>query len=164
MKIVIISDTHIPERAQELPERIVKEIQTADAVIHAGDFTSNEFYEQLKSISKMLYAVRGNMDDYIIGQRLPEKIFFNLGGKNIGLMHGIGAPAQLEDRIYNTFKDDKPDIIIFGHSHSTLEKMKGSVLILNPGSCTDFVFAKKRSFMILNIEQGICKVDIIELP
>jgi len=163
MKIVIISDTHIPERAEALPARIVDEIKTADAVIHAGDLTSSEFHEQLKSISKMLYAVRGNMDGYVVGQILPEKIFFNLASKNIGVMHGNGAPAGLENLTYNVFKDDKPDIIIFGHSHRALEKQKGNVLMLNPGSCTDHLFTNKRSFMILTINQGECKVEIVEL-
>lgn len=163
MKIVVISDTHIPERAKELPARIVEEIKTADAVIHAGDFTSIEFFESLKSISKLLYAVRGNMDGYVVGQRLPQKLFFNLGGKNIALMHGVGAPAGLEKLLYNTFKEDKPDIIIFGHSHHALEKWVDNVLMLNPGSCTDHVFTTKRSFMVLHIDHNECKIEIIEL-
>jgi predicted phosphodiesterase len=44
-----------------------------------------------------------------------------------------------------------------------LEKWVGNVLMLNPGSCTDHVFATKRSFMVLHIDNNECKVEIIEL-
>ena len=97
MRLIVISDTHIPQRIKELPDILVQEINKADGIIHAGDFTSYRFYENLKSISKELYAVKGNMDDNYISTNLTDKLIIEIEGKRIGIMHGYGPPYGLED-------------------------------------------------------------------
>lgn len=37
MRIGVISDTHIPERAKEIPEKILRDFKNVDMVIHVGD-------------------------------------------------------------------------------------------------------------------------------
>ena len=37
MRIVLMSDTHIPRRARDLPAPLWTEVEAADVVVHAGD-------------------------------------------------------------------------------------------------------------------------------
>ncbi len=39
MRLAIISDTHLPRGRRRLPEACVERLRSADAVLHAGDFT-----------------------------------------------------------------------------------------------------------------------------
>jgi len=153
MKAIVLSDTHIPHRAKDLPERIKEEINNVDIIIHAGDFTAYDLYLELKAL-KPIYAVRGNMDDDDVYDKLPETMIFELEGVSIGLYHGIGAPWGIEKKVLAKFKDkNKLDLIIFGHSHRALKK-EGKPILFNPGSPTDRFFAPKRSYGILEIKDG----------
>ncbi len=163
MKLIVISDTHIPQKSKTLPNKIIEEIKNADAVIHAGDFTSYDFYEQLKFISKQLYAVKGNMDDRDITNFLPNKLIIKIEEKTIGIMHGFGPPHGLEEYLLKNFEKDKIDILIYGHSHKSIWKKKDSIYILNPGSPTDYVFTKEQTYAVLNIEKEIINADIIKM-
>ncbi|OGF58865.1 MAG: hypothetical protein A2Y62_11030 [Candidatus Fischerbacteria bacterium RBG_13_37_8] len=153
MKILVISDTHIPERTQSLPRQLLDEVKSCDAVIHAGDFTAYSFYENLKSISKQLHAVKGNMDDNRISNVLPSKSIISFHATTVGIMHGIGPPQGLQELIRNSFKDDKIDVLIYGHSHTAVWERKDDIYMLNPGSATDFIIARKRSYAVLTIEE-----------
>jgi hypothetical protein len=37
MRIGVISDTHIPDRADDIPKIILEDFRNVDMVIHAGD-------------------------------------------------------------------------------------------------------------------------------
>lgn len=163
MKILVISDTHIPHRARELPEILRKEVEGADMVIHAGDFTSYDFYLELMAYNSNLHAVYGNMDDPDLFRTLPEKKILTVENVKIGIIHGFGAPLGLEKRVMERFKDEEVDIIVFGHSHRPLLKKEGEILLLNPGSPTDTIFTKRRSYAILTIEKGEVEGNIIYL-
>lgn len=170
MRIVVLSDTHMPQRAPRLPEALVREIETADALIHAGDFTSYVTFLDFKAFEKPFYAVRGNMDDGDIAHELPDQLIFDLEGKHIALTHGWGAPDDLELRVIRRLQNENPDVIIFGHSHRSVSRVHGSILVLNPGSPTDTVFAKSRSFAVLTLNPkdlaGVSSVraEIVPLP
>lgn len=163
MRLIVISDTHIPQRIKELPDILVQEINKADGIIHAGDFTSYRFYENLKSISKKLYAVKGNMDDNYISTNLTDKLIIEIEGKRIGIMHGYGPPYGLEDILLKHFEKDYINIFIFGHSHKSMWLKKGEIYILNPGTPTDYIFAKEQTYAVLSIENESIDAQIIKL-
>ena len=54
-----------------------------------------------------------------------------------------------------SFKNDKVDAIVFGHSHQPLVMRQGGVLFFNPGSPTDDIFAPYKSVGILEIHDTI---------
>jgi putative phosphoesterase len=165
MRIVILSDTHIPHRAKELPEGIKAEISSCDAIIHAGDFTSVDFYQDLQLLKKPIYAVRGNMDDDDLFSLLPEKLVFAIEGLKVGLYHGIGAPWGIEKKVLEKFQDDKDlNLIVFGHSHRPLKKEEKGLVLFNPGSPTDTIFAPRRSYGVMEVENGkILRLDHVFL-
>lgn len=62
MRILVISDTHIPVITDTLPSIIETEVKKSDCCFHAGDWISLEVFEKLSGQIKT-YAVSGNMDD-----------------------------------------------------------------------------------------------------
>ena len=154
MKIAVLSDTHVPSAAAELPKNVCSILENADAIIHAGDYQVASVIDELQSIAPF-YGVCGNMDGGDIRQRLPVRRIIRIGGFAIGVMHGWGSPAGLEDRIRAAFKNDRIDVLVYGHSHRAQNEHKGGMLIFNPGSPTDNRFAQFQSMGILTIEEKI---------
>lgn len=163
MKIVVLSDTHIPRAAHELPARLVDEIRLADMVMHAGDFVEEEVYDQLLGLNKTVHAVCGNMDSTELRKRLNniEKTIVAAGRFKIGLIHGYGSPRDLIQTVANEFTG--VDAVVFGHSHAATNIRKNGTLFFNPGSPTDTVFAKSNTFGILEVTDKSIEGSIVRL-
>ncbi len=151
MRIGVISDTHIPEKAANIPQKILDEFKRVDMVLCAGDLVDLSVLEKLKKVCPDVRAVWGNMDYAEVKKSLPEKQIFSIGKYKIGLTHGCGAPATLIDFLTNVFKNEAVDLIVFGHSHAPVNEKKGKILFFNPGSPTDKIFAPYNSFGIIEI-------------
>ena len=162
MKIVVISDTHMPDKADKLPEKLIDDIKSADIVVHVGDFSELSVFEKLKSISKEFKAVCGNMDSDDLKKILPQKEILKIGKFKIGIMHGSGAPSNLVGVLSDYFKNDNLDLIIFGHSHAAFNEKIGNTIFLNPGSPVDKIFAKYNSYGVIEINDTI-ETKIVKL-
>lgn len=160
MRILVLSDTHIPRVANDLPKRVYDEMPGVDMIIHAGDFVEDELYTKLKTL-KETKAVYGNMDSMKLRNLLKDKEIIEVGKFRIGLMHGHGAPRDLLETVRGEFKD--VDAIVFGHSHVAINTVKDGVLLFNPGSPTDNIFAKNNSYGILEIDDKKITGKIVEL-
>ncbi|MBU2044472.1 MAG: metallophosphoesterase [Candidatus Omnitrophica bacterium] len=152
MRILVISDTHIPVAALSLPPIVLQEAKKADCCFHAGDFIEYSLFQTLCSLTKT-YAVCGNMDCQQLRNELPEEMVVQLEGVKIALTHGAGHPANLLNYIQNKFASrmEEIDIFVFGHSHCATDKESGGKIYFNPGSATDKVFTACRSYGILDI-------------
>ncbi|MDD5432887.1 MAG: metallophosphoesterase [Candidatus Omnitrophica bacterium] len=162
IKIVVISDTHIPERSTEIPKKLLDDLKTADMIIHAGDLVDISVLETLKKICPNVKAVQGNMDHEEVKTILPEKEVFKIGKYRIGLAHGWGAPSKLIEVLTTAFENIPVDIIIFGHSHCSVNEKINGILYFNPGSPTDKIFAASNSYGIIEINDKI-EAKIIKL-
>ena len=164
MRILIVSDTHIPVNADGLPEIIKQEAKRCACCIHAGDFIDQAVLEELSSLTKV-YAVRGNMDNEEIKNKLPDKQILNIEGIKIGLFHGRGSPSRILETIDREFADQKDnvDIFIFGHSHYAFDREINGKIYFNPGSVTDTTFAPFRSYGILEINGSKIKRQIVKI-
>lgn len=164
MKILVLSDTHIPHRARFLPEEFYERVDEVDLIFHAGDFTSVQVLRELESF-KPTIGVCGNMDDADVWSILPEMRVETLEDVRIGMFHGIGSPLGLEKRVREKFRKEgiDVDLIIFGHSHRWFYGEVEGVKMLNPGSPTDRVFARRRSFAILTVEGGRFEVEKVDV-
>ena len=160
MRILVISDTHIPRAAQDLPEAVYKEIENCDMIVHAGDFVEKDLFEKLNKL-RPVKAVCGNMDSVELRHLLSSKEVFQAGDFTIGLIHGYGAPANLVETVRGEFK--AVDAIIFGHSHSTLNVVKDGVLFFNPGSPTDKIFAQVNTYGILEVTDKKIEGKIVKI-
>ena len=155
MKIGVIADTHITNRAGEIPQEVLQAFKNVDMVIHAGDLTDLSVLDELYAVSKNIIVVRGNMDPSDVTSRFPEKEIVKVGKIKIGVMHGWGPPNKLIELMQQQFKNDTVDIIIFGHSHAAFNEKIDNVLYFNPGSPTDKVFAPYNSYGIIEINDRI---------
>jgi putative phosphoesterase len=153
MKIGVISDTHIPERALDIPKEVYEAFKDVDLILHAGDFTSLDILNTLNKI-RPVTAVYGNMDGFALTSKLKEKEIVEVGKFKIGLIHGKGHPKNLINFVKGAFRE-KLDIIIFGHSHTAFNERQDGILFFNPGSPTDTIFAPYRSYGMLEINDEI---------
>lgn len=131
----MLSDTHLShgEEADDLFKDLAGYFRAADLIIHAGDHTGIDFYHGLEQMGNLV-SVCGNMDALSLRADLPDRITFEREGVHIGVMHGWGPARGLPERIYHAWTGDKPDVIIFGHSHQTYQQRQGKTLLFNPGS------------------------------
>jgi putative phosphoesterase len=149
LRILAISDTHIPRVAEDLPGVIYEEAGRSDLIVHAGDFVCKDLLDRLSQAGKLV-AVYGNMDSAEVRKGLRDKEVIQAGKFRIGLIHGYGAPKDLIDTVGKEFPN--VDAVVFGHSHQALNMTKDGVLYFNPGSPTDNIFASVNSYGIIEID------------
>ena len=153
MRILVLSDTHLPRTASDLPQKIYNEIPRVDAIIHAGDFVEKSVYDKLAAL-KPVTAVCGNMDSTALHDILKQREILEIGTLRIGITHGHGASRELMATVRKDFKD--VNAIVYGHSHVSENTVKDKVLFFNPGSPTDKVFSAVNTYGILEAnESGI---------
>ena len=160
MKILVLSDTHIPVAAQDLPRAVYDAISGVDMIFHAGDLVEMSFLDKLRSL-KEVKAVRGNMDARAIQDQLNPKEIITIGKVRIGLIHGYGAPSEMMNTVTKEF--EKVGCIVFGHSHAAMNIKKDGILYFNPGSPTDKIFASRNSYGILEVTDKKIEGQIVEL-
>jgi putative phosphoesterase len=86
----LISDTHIPARAKNLPKEVFRVFEDVELIVHAGDLVDLSVIVELEQIAPVL-AVHGNMDTPEIRVRLPEMTSFKLFDWQIGVIHDSSA-------------------------------------------------------------------------
>ena len=149
-KIVIVSDTHIPNRAKKLPQKLIGECQNADFIIHAGDWQTLDVFYELSAYAET-DGVTGNVDPWEILDRFGKKKIFTFGELKVGVIHGDGNRKTTEQRAFDAFAEENVDIIVFGHSHMPLVRDVEGVTLFNPGSPTDKRRESQYSFGILEV-------------
>ena len=154
MRIGVISDTHIPDRCEHIPKAVLDAFKHVELIVHAGDIVNLEAVEELKSVCPRVLAVAGNMDSQAVVKKFPVKEVFEISGFKLCLMHGRGALVNLVELLKDTFKAEKPNVIIFGHSHKAMNKFVDGVLFFNPGSATDCL-SGGASYGIIEINTSI---------
>jgi putative phosphoesterase len=151
MRIGVLSDTHLRE-GQYLPGFVWDTLQGVDLILHAGDIVSAQILADL-AILAPVRAVRGNCDWELAD--LPGRDLVDFGGLKIGLIHGnAGAGSTVQERAYNAFAEESPDVIVFGHSHQPYWEWQNNILLFNPGSATDKRREKQFSLGTIEVING----------
>ena len=159
MIIGILSDTH----SFDIPAPVIERFKTVDLIIHAGDICNLQTLKLLKKIAPTK-AVQGNMDEMAVKRELPTKEMIVCDSIKIGVTHGhIGDSREALKNAISSFKDDKMDVVIFGHSHQAINERVGSTLYFNPGSPNDVIKAKFFSYGLISIEAGKIKAEIVKV-
>ncbi|GGH40667.1 metallophosphoesterase family protein [Microbacterium album] len=138
-RLLLISDTHVPLRAKCLPDAVWEAVDAADTVIHAGDWVDVATLDALQARAARLVGVYGNNDGPALRARLPEVASVRIEGLRVAVVHETGSAAGREARMDRAFAgDDRPDVLVFGHSHIPWDSVTpGGIRLLNPGSPTD---------------------------
>jgi hypothetical protein len=136
MRLLLLSDTHVPARARELPAEVWAAVDQADVVIHAGDWVDVSLLDRLEERAEILVGVHGNNDGPALRERLPEVARFSLPGVRVAVVHESGPATGREQRLRDRFPLDQ--LVVFGHSHIPWDTTGPDGLrLLNPGSPTD---------------------------
>ncbi|MFB6245850.1 MAG: YfcE family phosphodiesterase [Candidatus Nanohaloarchaea archaeon] len=132
--ISVLSDTHIPMRADVMPGEFWSRVERSDLVVHCGDFEAEEVYREFEDRSDSFIGVRGNCDRF----RLQNSAKFERNGVKFGVYHGSGISPRghhptLRDIAENKLK---VDVLLHGHTHEQEAVERGGKVLLNPGSAT----------------------------
>jgi hypothetical protein len=161
-RIAVISDTHIPDQAEKLPEKLLDTLEKFDFIIHAGDFDDLNTLKDLRRINRVV-AVYGNMDSGKVKRELQEREILNVDHYKIGIIHGWGDPHTLPKRVLEVFKTEGVNCVIFGHSHQAHNEMMDGVLMFNPGSPTDNIYAHFNSYGVLETSPEGISGEIVKI-
>jgi len=159
-KILLISDTH-----GHLDETLIKHIQEADEVWHAGDIGSVDVTDKIKAI-KPLKAVYGNIDDTIVRKEFPKNLIFNCEEVKVFITHICGQPTNYLKEVKDIIKAERPKLFICGHSHilKVMYQKEYELLHMNPGACGIHGFHQVKTVLRFVIDGSEIKdLAVIEL-
>lgn len=162
MQLAVISDSHVPERAEGVPAEFRQRARNADHVVHAGDFTSAAALDAIRELAPALTAVRGNMDPGTLD--LPAVATVDAGGVELVVTHGTGSIEGYEERVAGVVREESGDdaVGIAGHTHDVLDRVVDGVRVLNPGSVTGAAPAERATMMTVVAEDGALDVTVHE--
>lgn len=154
----VISDTHIPHMAREVPRALAEGMRAAgvDVVVHCGDILEECAIPLLQRLGP-LEAVAGNNDSPALVRRYGYKKILEFGAVRIGVVHGHGAPgrSRTPDHAFAQFAGESVHAVLFGHSHVPLCEWRDGILLFNPGSATDKRRQPQYSYGIIRIQGDV---------
>lgn len=150
----VVSDTH-----NFLDPKVPAILAGVDHIFHAGDIGQPRVLVQLEEIAPVT-AVGGNTDD--AGFRYRDTELIELGGRKMLLQH-IVNPRSLSDALQERLKRDRPDVVVFGHTHKPFYETIDGVLFLNPGSAGKARFGLERTLAVLTCDAQGFQVRFVTL-
>jgi putative phosphoesterase len=163
-RIGVISDTHIPTRAQKIPSKVFEVFKKVDLIIHAGDVVEWSVIDNLEQLAPVC-AVHGNMDGSHMRERLPERNEVTIENWRIGVMHDPRILFGVRT-MQNIATQHHYDIFIYGHTHRSNIRWVEGHLFLNPGSPTNPLppFLTKPTIALLTLTKEAIHPELITLP
>ena len=163
LRLLLVSDTHVPKRARALPDQVWAAVDEADVVFHAGDWVSAGLLDEFARRCRRLVGVYGNNDGDDLRQRLPESASVSLNGVRFSMIHETGTAKGREERCEALFPDT--DVLVFGHSHIPWDTTSaGGLRLLNPGSPTDRRRQPVCTYMTATVDAGrLLDVQLVEV-
>ena len=158
-RVAVISDTHLPRGSRALPDPCVRLLREADLILHAGDFVSVAFLEELQSLGPPVEGVHGNMDEPELKAALPQQCVVEIGAVRIGMVHDAGARAGREARLATRFPGCAA--AVYGHSHVPQVERAGDLWVLNPGSPTDRRRQPAHTMLVLRISGAQLSPELV---
>jgi uncharacterized protein len=142
VKIGVISDTH-----DFFDPKIPVLLAGVEHILHAGDVGSAFILFELEQIAPVT-AVSGNTD---ADSSFKATKVVELGARKF-LLHHIVNPRAPADKIKNRIARERPDAVVFGHTHQPFCEMIGGILFFNPGYAGRPQFGMERSVGVLHCD------------
>jgi len=153
VKLGLISDTH-----GFLDPRLTRIFKGVDHILHAGDIGPDFLIAQLESIAPVT-AVLGNNDD---SPCFPLTQVAQLGEVKF-LVHHIVTPRALTDELKARVAKEKPDVLVFGHSHQKFDQVINGVRFVNPGYSGKPKFGAERSVALMEVSGQNLEMRFVKL-
>ena len=158
--ILLLSDTH-----SHLDEAMLKYINQADEVWHAGDIGDIKVTDEIKKL-KPLRAVYGNIDNALIRSEFPLHNRFFCEEIDVWITHIGGYPGRYTPSVRESLNNNPPKLFITGHSHilKVINDKKLGLLHMNPGAAGIHGFHQVRTMLRFEIHKDkIQKLEVIEI-
>jgi len=160
IKILLLSDTH-----SHIDDVILKYINLADEVWHAGDIGSLIVTDKIKTL-KPLRAVFGNIDDAEARKEFPLNNRFMCEDVDVWITHIGGYPDKYNVNVRDEIRQNPPKLFICGHSHILKVQFdkKLNLLHMNPGAAGKHGFHQMRTMLRFEIDKDkIQNLEVIEI-
>ncbi len=154
MKIGVISDTH-----NFLDSRIPALFAGVQHILHGGDIGLPKLLQALRQIAPVT-AVSGNTDDPALRYR-PTHVL-ELAGRKF-LVYHIVNPRAPSEPVRKLLAEERPDVVVFGHTHKPFNEVLGGILFLNPGYAGKSRFGLPRSVAILHCTKTGIRAELQSL-
>ena len=154
MRIGVISDTH-----NYLDPVVFELFEGVDHILHGGDIGMPAIILDLQSIAPVT-AVLGNTDDP--GIRFRETEVVELSGKKF-LLHHIVDPSAPSEIVKRRISREKPDVVVFGHTHKPFQQTVAGVLYFNPGYAGKSRFGMERTVAIIHCRKDELRAEYFAL-
>ena len=128
IRIGLVSDTH-----DRILPALLEALSGVDEILHAGDVCAAAALAKLEAIAPVT-AVSGNMDVGSLIERHPEELRLERDGITIGMVHGHLVGRGGVSDLAAHFRGWGPDLVVFGHSHETVDEVRGETRFFNPGT------------------------------
>ncbi|WP_028065128.1 metallophosphoesterase family protein [Solirubrobacter soli] len=161
MIVAVISDTHLPRGRRRIPEGCVQRLRSADAILHAGDFSEPSVLHELQALGPPVHAVCGNVDSRELILGLPVQTTVQFGDVRIAMIHDAGPRDGRLDRLRRRFPD--AHAVVFGHSHIPLHEERDGFQIFNPGSPTERRREPRHTMGLARIDGTTLTFELIAL-
>jgi putative phosphoesterase len=160
IKILLLSDTH-----SHIDDVILKYVNLADEVWHAGDIGSLIVTDKIKTL-KPLRAVFGNIDDAEARKEFPLNNRFMCEDVDVWITHIGGYPDKYNVNVRDEIRQNPPKLFICGHSHILKVQFdkKLNLLHMNPGAAGKHGFHQMRTMLRFEIDKDkIQNLEVIEI-
>jgi len=154
IKVGLISDTH-----NFLDPRVPKLLAGVDHIIHAGDIGLPWLLHELEQIAPVS-AVGGNTDDPALRYQLTAAV--ELANRKF-LVHHIVEPRAPEDALADRIARERPDVVVFGHTHKPFCETIDGTLFFNPGYAGKSRFGLARSLARLHCDPHRIRHEFLPL-
>jgi putative phosphoesterase len=159
-RFLVLADTHLPKRAQRLPDAVLAALREVDGVVHAGDWVDEATLDLLLATGLPVIGVAGNNDGPALHRRLPEIARATVDDVRLAVVHETGASTGRERRMDEAFPDT--DVLVFGHSHIPWDTTTPQGLrLLNPGSPTDRRRQPRCTYALLELDAGAVSWELV---
>jgi hypothetical protein len=153
LKIGVLSDTH-----GFLDPKISKLFAGVSHILHAGDVGDAFIAFELAQIAPVT-VVLGNTD---LGLSFKETEVVELAARKF-LVHHIVNPYALSDKLKTRIAQERPDAVIFGHTHKRFCETMGGILFFNPGYAGKPKFGTERCAAIFHCDEKEIRPEFFPL-
>jgi len=154
MRIGVISDTH-----NFLDPKVAGLFGGVEHILHGGDIGMPQIIWELERVAPVT-AVAGNTDDPEFGYPLSRSVA--LGGRKFLVQH-IVNPHALTDELESKIARERPEAVIFGHTHKPFCERIDGVLYFNPGYTGKSRFGMERTLAILHCDEKDIRPEYVRL-
>ncbi|MGA9777568.1 MAG: metallophosphoesterase family protein [Limisphaerales bacterium] len=154
MKIGVISDTH-----NFLDPKIPEQFAGVGHILHAGDIGLPWILQELERVAPVT-AVSGNTDDPAL-RYAPVKTI-GLAGRKFFIQH-IVRPHDLNENLQQRLARERPDVVVFGHTHQRFCESLNGVFFFNPGYAGQPKLGAERSVAILHCDEKGIRTEYVGL-